>query len=141
MKLRINLIKYFANVLIIIATLSILGTRVEQDQTISFYKESYRQSILNIYLWKFILQLGPDHIFQTSWFIFLLGLFASSLSCCTFLQQFPILNRSQKYFFYKKKIQYNRLPLNSKIKYTSSGNLVSQLKLKKYIIYQQKIKC
>ena len=125
MKLRINLIKYFANVIIIITTLSILGTRVEQDQTISFYKESYRQSILNIYLWKFILQLGPDHIFQTSWFIFLLGLFTSSLSCCTFLEQFPILNRSQKYFFYKKKIQYNRLPLNNKIKYTSSGNLVS----------------
>ena len=117
MKLRINLIKYFANVIIIITTLSILGTRVEQDQTISFYKE--------IYLWKFILQLGPDHIFQTSWFIFLLGLFTSSLSCCTFLEQFPILNRSQKYFFYKKKIQYNRLPLNNKIKYTSSGNLVS----------------
>ena len=121
MKLRINLIKYFANlkfainVLILIALISILGTIIEQDRTINFYKENYTQTILNIYLWKYILQLGLDHIFQTGWFLFILGLFASSLSCCTFLQQFPILNRSQKYFFYRKKIQYERLSLNSQI--------------------------
>ena len=144
MKLRINLIKYFANLkfainlLIIIAVVSILGTIIEQDKTINFYRENYPQTVLNISLWKFILQLGLDHIFQTVWFIFLLGLFASSLSCCTFLQQFPILNRAQKYFFYKKKLQYNRLSLNGQIKYISNGNLITQLKLKKYIIYQQK---
>lgn len=144
MNIRINLIKYFANlrfainILIIIASLSILGTIIEQDQTTNFYKENYSQILLNIPLWKFILQLGLDHIFKTGWFIFILGLFANSLSCCTLLQQFPILSRAQKYFFYKKKIQYKRLALNSQIKYTSNGNLVTYLQLKKYIIYQQK---
>lgn len=144
MKLRINLIKYFANlkfainILILIASLSILGTIIEQEQTIDFYKENYPQQIFNIYSWKFILQFGLDHIFRTGWFIFILILFGNSLSCCTFLQQFPILNRAQKYFFYKKKIQYKRLTLNSQLKYNSNGNIITQLKLKKYIVYQQK---
>ena len=144
MKIRISLIKYFANlkfaisILILIAGLSILGTIIEQDQPINFYKENYQQTILNISLWKFILQIGLDHVFKTGWFIFILGLFANSLTCCTFLQQFPILNRAQKYFFYKKKIQYKRLSLNSQLNNTSNGNLVTQLKLKKYITYQQK---
>ena len=72
MKLRITLIKYFANlnfainVLILIASLSILGTIIEQEQTINFYKENYTQTIFNIYFWKFILQFGLDHIFDQS---------------------------------------------------------------------------
>ena len=144
MKLRINLIKYFANlkfainILILIASLSILGTIIEQEQTITFYKENYSQKLFNISIWKFIVQLGLDHIFQTGWFIFILGLFAASLSCCTFLQQFPILTRAQKYFFYRKKINYEKLDLNGQLRYTSNGNLITQLKIKKYIIYQQK---
>ena len=74
MKLRITLIKYFANlrfainILIIIASLSVLGTIIEQNQTINFYKENYQQTIFTINLWKFILQFGLDHIFQTGWF-------------------------------------------------------------------------
>ena len=35
-------------------------------------------------------------------------------------------------------MQYKRLSLNSKLKFISNGNLISQLKLKKYIVYQQK---
>jgi len=144
MKLKINLIKYFANlkfainILILITSLSILGTIIEQDQTVNFYKENYNQTLFNINIWKVILQLGLDHIFQTNWFIFTLVLFATSLSCCTFLQQFPLLGRAQKYFFYKKKIQYDKLALNSKIKFIANGNIINQLKLKKYIIHQQK---
>jgi len=105
MKLKINLIKYLANlkfainILILIASLSILGTIIEQEQTINFYKENYTQQIFNINAWKFIIQFGLDHIFRTGWFIFILILFGSSLSCCTFLQQFPILDKAQKYFF------------------------------------------
>ena len=44
MKIRINIIKYLANLkfaivlLILIASLSILGTVIEQDQTVEFYK-------------------------------------------------------------------------------------------------------
>ena len=62
MKLRINLIKYFANlkfainILILIASLSILGTIIEQEQTITFYKENYSQKLFNISIWKFQLK-------------------------------------------------------------------------------------
>ena len=144
MKLKINLIKYFANlqfaisILILIAILSILGTIIEQEQTVSFYKENYPQKLFNIAIWKFILQIGLDHIFQTNWFLFTLFSLATSLSCCTFLQQFPILNKAQKYFFYTKNIQYLRLPFNNIIQSNSDGNLINQLQIRNYTVYQQK---
>ena len=81
MKIRINIIKYLANLkfaiilLILIASLSILGTVIEQDQTVEFYKINYQQTIYSIRVWQIIIQFGLNHIFKTSWFIGLLIIF------------------------------------------------------------------
>ena len=81
MKIRVNIIKYLANLkfaivlLIVIASLSILGTVIEQDQTIEFYKINYQQTLFNIKAWQIIIQFGLNNIFKTSWFIGLLIIF------------------------------------------------------------------
>ena len=68
MKLRINLIKYFANlkfainILILIASLSILGTIIEQEQTITFYKENYSQKLFNISNHKLDILVHPNSL-------------------------------------------------------------------------------
>ena len=126
MKIRINIIKYLANLkfaiilLILIASLSILGTVIEQDQTVEFYKINYQQTIYSIRVWQIIIQFGLNHIFKTSWFIGLLIIFGSSLMCCTFIQQLPILKNAKKIFFYRKSNQFYKLPLNSKIQNISN---------------------
>jgi len=131
MKIRINIIKYLANLkfaivlLILIASLSILGTVIEQDQTVEFYKINYQQTIYSIRVWQIIIRFGLNHIFKTSWFIGLLIIFGSSLICCTFIQQLPILKNAKKIFFYRKSNQFYKLPLNSKIQNISTGNLLN----------------
>lgn len=138
-----ELIKYFANlkfaisVLVIIASISIIGTVIEQDRPIDFYKLNYNNLIFLIPNWKIILEFGLDRIFKTWWFISLLLIFGNSLICCTFLQQFPLLIRSKKYFFYKKNKQYPQFPFNSQIINIPTGNIVSYLKTINYTIFQQ----
>ena len=71
MKLRFVLVRYLANLqfaiilLLTIASFSILGSIIEQDQTIDFYKNAYSQPWFGIFTSNIILQFGLDHIFKT----------------------------------------------------------------------------
>ena len=91
MKLRFVLVRYLANLqfaiilLLTIASFSILGSIIEQDQPIEFYKNAYSQPWFGIFTSNIILQFGLDHIFKTWWFISLLIIFGASLLCCTLL--------------------------------------------------------
>ena len=102
MKLRFVLVRYLANLqfaiilLLTIASFSILGSIIEQDQPIDFYKTAYSQPWFGIFTSNIILQFGLDHIFKTWWFISLLIIFGASLLCCTLLQQLPILKKCPK---------------------------------------------
>ncbi|MDA7873510.1 cytochrome c biogenesis protein ResB, partial [Akkermansiaceae bacterium] len=52
--------------LLLIAGFSIVGTIIEQDQTIEYYKINYSNYSLpgNILFWQFISFLGLDHIYK-----------------------------------------------------------------------------
>jgi len=142
MKLRYLLVKYLANLqfaivlLLTIASLSIIGSIIEQDQTLEFYQNTYKQVWFGIFTDKLILQLGLDHIFKTWWFIGLLLLFGTSLTCCTFLQQLPILKSARKFKFYKTNRNFSKLPFNTKTAVVTNGNLITSLKAKDYQIFQ-----
>lgn len=142
MKLRYILVKYLANLqfaiilLLTIASFSILGSIIEQDQTREFYQNTYSQPWFGIFTDKLILQFGLDHIFKTWWFISLLILFGTSLLCCTFLQQFPILQSAQKFKLYKTKRNFSKLPFSTKTKPVTNGSLLISLKNKNYQIFQ-----
>lgn len=142
MKLRFVLVRYLANLqfaiilLLTIASFSILGSIIEQDQPIDFYKNAYSQPWFGIFTSKIILQFGLDHIFKTWWFISLLIIFGASLLCCTLLQQLPILKNAQKFKLYKTKRNFTKLPFNTKTIPVTNGSLVVALKNKNYQIFQ-----
>jgi cytochrome c biogenesis protein len=142
MKLRYLLVKYLANLqfavvlLLTIASFSIIGSIIEQDQPLDFYIKTYQQPWFGIFTTQIIIKFGFDHIFRTWWFISLLILFGTSLICCTFLQQLPILKSSQNFKFYTDNQKITRLPFNTKTRLTTNGSLITSLKNKEYQIFQ-----
>ena len=64
-------------ILLIIASFSIIGTVIEQDQSIETYKVNYplTNKIFGFLSWDLIIQFGFDHIYKTWWFITLIFLF------------------------------------------------------------------
>nr|YP_009545460.1 c-type cytochrome biogenensis protein [Mallomonas splendens]AYO28614.1 c-type cytochrome biogenensis protein [Mallomonas splendens] len=107
--------------LIIFACLAIassLGSFIEQEETLEFYKENYpiEKPIFGIVTWQFIAFFGLDHVYRTWWFFFLLLFLVISLISCTLTRQFPIFSNSKEYFFRKKKKSFLSLPFSVKIK-------------------------
>nr|YP_009293706.1 c-type cytochrome biogenensis protein [Rhodymenia pseudopalmata]AOM64388.1 c-type cytochrome biogenensis protein [Rhodymenia pseudopalmata] len=102
-----NTLKKLANLnfsifmLILISSLSVIGTIVEQEQAIAYYKLNYPtgNNLINALNWKLITYTGIDHIYTTWWFIFVLILFFLSLSICTLSTQLPGLNNSRNWKF------------------------------------------
>jgi len=142
MKFRYLLVKYLANLqfaiilLLTIASFSIIGSIIEQDQTLDFYQKTYSQPWFGIFTDKVIIQFGFDHIFRTWWFIGLLIIFGASLTCCTFLQQLPILKNARKFKFYTTNQSFKKLPFNTKTPLITNGNLITFLQNKNYQIFQ-----
>ena len=103
--------------LLLIASFSIIGTIIEQDQILEYYQNNYpvEKSILGFINWKFIIKLGFDHIYKTIWFITLLVIFGCSLLSCTFLQQLPSLKIAQRCQFFRTTNQFKKLKIKNQI--------------------------
>lgn len=144
--MKLKILRTFAQLnlailfLLIIATFSILGTIIEQDQSIAYYKEIYGNLVLpgNILFWKFLLFFGLDHIYKTWWFLTLLFLFGTCLVCCTFTQQFPTLQLARRCNFKVKFNSFKRQEYFSVIKNVYFFKCLNDFKLKKYNIFQQR---
>jgi cytochrome c biogenesis protein len=143
MKIRYFLVRYLANLqfaivlLLTIAALSTIGSVIEQNQSIEFYQKTYNPDSTNFLTATFILQLGLDHIFRTWWFISLLFLFGTSLTCCTFLQQFPILTAARKFKFYNSEKNFTALPFKTTSAPISNGSLITILENSNYQSFQR----
>ena len=89
-------LRFAITILLLIALFSVIGTVIEQDQSIEVYKLDYPLSnqIFGFLSWNIIIKFGLDHIYQTWWFISLIIIFGLSLLTCTILQQFPCLKIS-----------------------------------------------
>ena len=64
-------LRFAISILLIIASLSIIGTVIEQDQSIETYKLNYplTNKLFGFLSWDIILKFGFDHIYKTWWFI------------------------------------------------------------------------
>jgi cytochrome c biogenesis protein len=140
------IIRYLTNLniaiilLLTIATSSILGTIIEQDQTLMFYQDNYPINANSINLnWKIINLFGLDHVYSTWWYVFLLVLFSFCLIACSFTQQFPELQVARRCFFKNKPIQYNKQKFKAFISQISLKNSLALLKQKEFTIYQQNL--
>lgn len=127
-------------ILLLISCSSVIGTVIEQDQTIELYKTNYSLTnpVFGFFTWDRILSLGLDHVYKTWWFFALIFLFGLSLISCTFLQQLPSLKLSRRCQFFRTTSQFYRLKIFTTQNRFSLNKIVSQLKQNKYAIFQQK---
>lgn len=146
MNLSLVFFRYFAKLnlaitlLLVIAGFSILGTIIEQNQTIEYYKLNYIDtSDLFEVNWKIILGIGLDHVYSTWWYLALLVLFGTCLLSCTFVQQLPTLKVARKTFFQTSTVQFKKQKFNSILQHTSFFKILKNLKQKNFIIFQQKL--
>jgi cytochrome c biogenesis protein len=102
-------------ILLLISFCSILGTIIEQDQSIEIYKVNYplTNPVLGFLTWDRILQFELDHVYKTWWFFLLIFLFGFSLISCTFLQQFPSLKVARRCQFFRTTEQFYRLKIST----------------------------
>lgn len=127
-------------ILLLISFCSILGTVIEQDQSIEIYKLNYplTNPVLGFLTWDRILQLGLDHVYKTWWFFFLIFLFGFSLISCTFLQQFPSLKVARRCQFFRTTGQFYRLKISTILSNFSFPKILSRIQQNQYSIFQQK---
>lgn len=126
--------------LLVIAILSTLGTIIEQDQSLDFYKKFYFNSILpgNIRYWELIIFFGLHHIYQTWWFLFLIFLFSTCLISCTFMQQLPTFRLARRASFKFDFNSFKKQEYLISLKNIYFLKCLSNFKFKKYNIFQQK---
>jgi cytochrome c biogenesis protein len=127
-------------ILLLISFFSIIGTIIEQDQSIETYKLNYplTNPVFGFLTWDYIIQFGLDHVYKTLWFYTLIFLFGLSLISCTFLQQLPSLKIARRCQFFRTTGQFSRLKISTILNNFSLNKILSKIKQEKYSIFQQK---
>ena len=127
-------------ILLVITAFSVIGTVIEQDQSIETYKLNYplTNRVFGFLSWDIILKFGLDHVYKTWWFITLILLFGISLLTCTLLQQFPSLKIARRCQFFRTTQQFCRLNISTNLKHLLFSQLFFKIKEKHYSIFQQK---
>ena len=127
-------------ILLLIAIISVIGTVIEQDQSIETYKINYplTNRVFGFLSWDIIIKFGLDHVYKTWWFISLIVLFGLSLLTCTFLQQFPSLKIARRCQFFRTTQQFCRLNISTNLQHLSFPQLLFKIKENNYSIFQQK---
>ena len=133
-------LRFAITILLIIASFSIIGTVIEQDQSIETYKLNYpiTNQVFGFLSWDIILKLGLDHIYKTWWFIACIILFGVSLLTCTVLQQLPSLKISRRCQFFRTPKQFQRLKISTKLQDYNFQRFLFKVKDTQYSIFQQK---
>ena len=127
-------------ILSLIINCSIIGTVIEQEQSIETYKTNYplTNPIFGVLTWDRIVKFEFDHVYKTWWFFTLIFFFGISLISCTFLQQFPSLKIAKRCQFFRTTNAFYRLNISTVLTNFSLNNLLSRLTQNKYSIFQQK---
>jgi cytochrome c biogenesis protein len=133
-------LKFSIFILLMISACSIIGTVIEQEQSIEVYKLNYplTNPLFGILSWDKILYLGLDHVYKTWWVLFLIFLFGSSLLLCTFLQQLPSLKIARRCQFFRTTKSFSKLDHFTILNNFSFSKILTTIQNKHYSIFQQK---
>jgi cytochrome c biogenesis protein len=127
-------------ILLLISLFSIIGTLIEQDQSIETYKLNYplTNKLFGFFSWDLILKLGFDHVYKTWWFFILILIFGISLITCTYLQQIPSLKIARRCQFFRTTQPFNNLKISTNLTKLNFNKILSRLKMNQYSLFQQK---
>ena len=125
--------------LFIIGVLIAIGTVIEQDQTLTFYKDNYPEtnSMFGFFTWRWIINLGLDHLYSSVWFLTILGLFSLSLLACSFTTQVPSLKKFRLWQFLNKFEQLERLPIFNHLNRTATNIAAYRIYDNDYHLFRQ----
>nr|YP_009244352.1 c-type cytochrome biogenensis protein [Gelidium vagum]AMK96594.1 c-type cytochrome biogenensis protein [Gelidium vagum] len=143
-----SLIKKFSSLnfsiflLLLISSLSVLGTIIEQNQTLEYYKNTYPNTTENLSLlrfnWKIIIISGLDHLYDNWWFLLLLSLFFLSLTSCTLSRQLPSLKYARNWKFSKSNSKFDKLIDSQAFRNKYISNIIYFINTKNYFLFHQK---
>ena len=127
-------------ILLLISFCSIIGTVIEQDQSIETYKLNYplTNPVFGIFSWDRILLFGLDHVYKTWWFLGLIVLFGCSLTLCSFLQQLPSLKIARRCQFFRTTNPFYKLKISTILTTFSLNKIIYRIKDQQYSIFQQR---
>ena len=127
-------------ILLLISVCSIIGTVIEQDQSIEVYRLNYplANPIFGFLSWNIILYFGLDHVYKTWWFLLLIFLFGCSLVLCTFLQQLPSLKIARRCQFFRTNQAFYKLSQTNAQKIYSTTHIKSSLYSNRTYTYASK---
>ena len=143
--MKLKILRIFSNLnfaiilLLVIALFSVLGTIIEQEQSLDYYKKIYSSFYIykNINFYEIIILFGLNNIYKTWWFFSLLFIFGTCLVSCTFTQQFPLLKLARRSNFKFKLTQFKNQEYYGTINYFYFIESLKTLYKKKYNIFQQ----
>jgi len=126
--------------LLLISVCSIIGTVIEQDQSIEMYKINYplTNPVFGFLSWDKILYFGFDHVYKTWWFLLLIFVFGCSLVLCSFLQQLPSLKIARRCQFFRTNRAFYKLNNYTILTTPSFSKLLAGIQMEHYSIFQQK---
>jgi cytochrome c biogenesis protein len=144
--MKIKVFRYLADlrfaifILLMISICSIIGTVIEQDQSIEIYKLNYpiTNKLFGFLSWETIILFGFDHVYKTWWFLFLIIIFGTSLSTCTFLQQLPGIKIARRCQFIRTSDTFTRLKISTILTKRTFTKIIANIKLGNYSLFQQK---
>ena len=127
------------SLLIAIGFMIALGTIIEQDQSLNFYKENYPETkpFFGFLSWKVITSLSFDKVYTAWWFVLVLLLFGSSLIACTFTTQLPSVKTFKIWRFITKPSQYKNLKINDNIQLEASNSIAFNCNDSQYHFFRQ----
>lgn len=145
--MRTTIIKKLANLqfaiglLFAIGLIISIGTIIEQDQSLTFYKENYPENnpLFGFLTWQVITVLNLNKVYTAWWFLLILLLFGGSLLACTLTTQLPSI-KTFKIWKFLNQPQYANLILTSKIEAGLTNTVAYQCNKKKYHFFKQKNK-
>ena len=128
--------------LILIGCMIAIGTIIEQEQSLNFYKESYPEasSLFGFLNWRVITGLGLDRVYTAWWFLIVLFIFGSSLLACTFTTQLPSVKTFKLWKFITSPAQYKNLKVNDNLKSGITNVVAFNCNDNKYHFFRQREK-
>ena len=127
-------------ILLLISLCSIIGTVIEQDQSIELYKINYplTNPVFGFLSWDRIIFFGFDHVYTTWWFLTLIFLFGCSLTLCSFLQQLPSLKIARRCQFFRTTSPFYKLKISTILNQFSFNKILARIRTQQYSIFHQK---
>nr|QCI04934.1 cytochrome c biogenesis protein ccs1 [Callithamnion tetricum] len=127
-------------ILLCIASFSIIGSVIEQEQSLEYYKINYPFQSSSIGLnWRIIISLGLDHIYDTWWFLLIILIFSGSIVICTFSSQLPGLKNARRWKFLNFNSNIGKTVHSSRLNYNSLSNMIYALNYKNYYVFHKKL--